>query len=354
MHPHAGEQQRFAQRRAGDDTAARYQRGGGQTAAADLVVHEFRRWRDLAKSPDRPVAVVQIELRHDIGQVDIGGPIGIDRADVAPIGGRLGVRADAGALEAMRHRFAVLDDVRNNVLAEVVARVLVGGIAAQFLEQEFGVEHIDAHRRQRHVRLVRHGRRILGLFDERQDLVVVIDIHHAKAGCLLARHFQAADRDVGALVHVLLQHLLVVHLVDVVAREQHDELRVVALDDVDVLIDRVGRAEIPELLGDALARRQNVKALVALRPEEVPAVLQMADQAVRLVLGGDRDAADAGIQRIGQREVDDPRLAAKIHGRLGAAVGQLHQSAATASCQHISHRVTSERGINYDTHPSLS
>ena len=113
----------------------------------------------------------------------------------------------------------------------------------------------------------------------------------------------------------------------------------IALDDVDVLIDRVGRAEIPHGLGHALRGRQDVEALVALGPEEVPAALQVADQAVGLVLRRDRDAADAGIERVRQREVDDARLAAEIDGGLGAPVGQLHQAAAAAAGEHIGHRV---------------
>ena len=228
----------------------------------------------------------------------------------------------------MRDGLAVLDDVRNDVLAEIVAGILVGGVATQFVEQEFGVEHVDAHRGQRHVRLVRHRRRMGRLLDKGQDLVVGVDMHHAEARSLLARHFEAADGDVGALLHMLLQHLLIVHLVDVIAGQQHDELRIVALDDVDVLIHRVRRAEVPELLGNALARRQDVEAFVTFRAEEVPAVLQMPDQAVRLVLGRHGDAADAGIQRVGQREIDDPGFAAEIHRRLGATVGQFHQPAA--------------------------
>ena len=56
-----------------------------------------------------------------------------------------------------------------------------------------------------------------GFSRKRQDAVVGIDMHHAEAGGLRARHFEAADRDVGALLDVLLQHRLVVHLVDVVA-----------------------------------------------------------------------------------------------------------------------------------------
>jgi hypothetical protein len=38
----------------------------------------------------------------------------------------------------------------------------------------------------------------------------------------------------------------------------------VVLDDVDVLVDRIGRAFIPLRFGDALAGGQDVEALVAL------------------------------------------------------------------------------------------
>ena len=71
--------------------------------------------------------------------------------------------------------------------------------------------------------LARHRRRIGRLLEEVGDAVGVVDMHHAEAGGLRARHLEAADRHVGALLDVLLQHQLVVHLVDVVAG-QHDDV----------------------------------------------------------------------------------------------------------------------------------
>jgi hypothetical protein len=44
-------------------------------------------------------------------------------------------------------------------------------------------------------------------------------MHDAEAGGFHARHFEAADGHVGARIDVLAQHQLVVHLVDVVARQ---------------------------------------------------------------------------------------------------------------------------------------
>ena len=54
------------------------------------------------------------------------------------------------------------------------------------------------------------------------------------------------------------QHQRVVHLVDVVAGQHDDVLGLRALDDVQVLVHRVGGAAVPVLLVDALLRRQQI------------------------------------------------------------------------------------------------
>jgi len=188
-------------------------------------------------------------------------------------------------------------------------------VASELLEQERSVEHVDAHARERHARLARHGRRILWLFDEGADVVVVVDMHDAEGGGFAHRDLQTSHRHVGVLLDVLNEHRLVVHLVDVIACENDDVFRRIARDDVDVLEDRVRRSGIPGAVRDALARGQDVEALVAFQPEEVPATLQMADEAVRFVLGGDADATNAGIERVGEREIDDAGLAAEMDRR---------------------------------------
>ena len=220
--------------------------------------------------------------------------------------------------------------------------VRVGRVPAQLVVEERRVEHVDAHARQRHVGIAGDAGRILGLLQERDDAVVLVDVHHAEAGGFHARHLEAADGHVGLVGDVLLEHDLVVHLVDVVAREHDDMVDAVVLEDVDVLVDGVGGALVPLRLRDALARRQDVEALVALRAQEVPAALQMADQAVRLVLRGDPDPADARVQRVGEREVDDPGLAAEIDRGLGAPVGELRQPGAAPSGQDECERIAAE------------
>ena len=148
--------------------------------------------------------------------------------------------------------FTVLDDVGNDVLAEVAAGIRVGRIALQAVDQEFRVEDIDAHRGESEIGIAWDTRRIGRLLDEVDDLVLVVDMHDAEADGFHARHFKAADRDLGARIDVLLQHPFIVHLVDVVAGEDDHVFRAIGLDDVDVLVDGIGRTFVPLRFGNAL------------------------------------------------------------------------------------------------------
>ena len=139
---------------------------------------------------------------------------------------------------------------------------------------------------------------------------------------------------------MLLQHQLIVHLVDVIARQDDHIFGAMAFDDVDVLEDGVGGAFVPLVFGDALGRGQDVEAFIAFGAQEVPALLQMADEGMGLVLGRDADAANARIDRVGQGKIYDAGLAAEIDGRLGAPFGQLGQPRAAATGQHIGHCFT--------------
>ena len=121
-------------------------------------------------------------------------------------------------------------------------------------------------------------------------------------------------------------------------------LRCVALDDVDVLKHRVGGAGVPGSVGDALAGGKDVEALVALQPEEIPAALQMTDQAVGLVLGRHADASDAGIERIRQGKVDNAGFTAKVDRWLCPPLGQFQQTSSLAASKHIGHGRTGKGG----------
>ena len=110
MDVYAGEYQRSADRGAGDDTAAGDHRLNRRATVAYDVLHELRGRRDLSVRPDRPSAVIEVELWGEVGEVDIRRPIGVDGSDVAPVVPRLRGRPDAGLREVVRDGFAVLDE----------------------------------------------------------------------------------------------------------------------------------------------------------------------------------------------------------------------------------------------------
>ena len=78
-----------------------------------------------------------------------------------------------------------------------------------------------------------------------------------------------------------------------IACKDHNILWIIALDDINILINRICCPRIPLIFRYALAGGENIKAFVALIAEEVPAALQMTDQAMGFVLRGHTDAADA-------------------------------------------------------------
>ena len=80
---------------------------------------------------------------------------------------------------------------------------------------------------------------MLGLFVELVDLAVLIGIEDTEARSLRKRNVDYSDRAGGILFLVVLKHFVVVHLVDVVARENHHVIGIIALYVIDILIDSV-------------------------------------------------------------------------------------------------------------------
>ena len=67
---------------------------------------------------------------------------------------------------------------------------------------------------------------------------------------------------------------------------------------------------------------------------------------MRLVLRRHGDMADARVERVGQSEVDDARLAAEVDRGLGAPGRQFHQAAAAPAGQDIGHRMARRSGAD--------
>ena len=131
------------------------------------------------------------------------------------------------------------------------------------------------------------------------------------------------------------KHHPVVHLVDMVAGEHQHEARRLHAKNIAVLVDGVRRAGIPAIAKPLLGG-QDVHKLPHRGIEKAPTALQMLDQAMSLVLGGDAHAPNAGIDAIAQCKVDNSVLAAERKRRLGAPGGEPLEPGATAARENHS------------------
>ena len=104
---------------------------------------------------------------------------------------------------------------------------------------------------------------------------------------------EGADRQVGVRLDMPLHEFHVVHLVDVVAGQDHDVGRPLLLDRVDVLVDGVGRALVPMLV-DPLLGGNHVDELAQFAAEvTLPADVDVAVETHRLVLREDQVLANS-------------------------------------------------------------
>ncbi|MNU88999.1 hypothetical protein D3C71_788290 [compost metagenome] len=163
---------------------------------------------------------------------------------------------------------ASFGDFRDDIFAEIVARIFVLVVLFQQLIKVFGIKDIDAHTGEGFGGIRRHGRRIGRFFNEVDNLVVFVHVHHAKRRRFSNGHRQTRHGATRPFFDVIDEHVRVVLLIDMVAREDNDVFRTVAANDIEVLRHRIGRAAIPVLTMHALLRREQVNKLVHLFTEE--------------------------------------------------------------------------------------
>ena len=155
----------------------------------------------------------------------------------------------------------------------------------------------------------------------------------------------------GARLDVLLDHLAEVHAVDVVGAHDDDDVGLLVVDEVEALVDRVGAAEVPVLV-DALLRGHG-RDVVAEQRRHAPRLRHVRVEAVRLVLRQHDDLEVAGVDDVGQREVDEAVDPGERHGRFGAVGGQRHQPLALTSREHDREdfRTTGWASSGHERHP---
>ena len=208
--------------------------------------------------------------------------------------------------------------------------------------EDVGVEDVDAHRRERESGEPGIGGGSFGFSWKPVTRSLSSTAMMPKRLRVGDRHFNRRERHRRAALLMEAQHARVVHLVDVIAR-QHDQVaRVLAHDRIEVLVNRVGRALIP-VLADALLRRQDLDELAELLRHDAPAHADVAVQRERLVLRGDEDPPQPGVDAVAEREVDDAVRAAEVDRRLRALLRERVEPLAGAAGEDDDEPVVEQR-----------
>jgi hypothetical protein len=161
------------------------------------------------------------------------------------------------------------------VPAEIAVPRLVG--ALERVEQHVGTEQVVAHRRQRERAAAGHGPGGAGLFHESADALAFVRFHDAELVTLANRHGQGGHAHLGVVGDVEIDHLTDVHAVDVIRPEDRHDVGLEAFDQVDVLVNRIGRALEP--LGPvAHLRRDHGDEMLRDEPRHRPRLPDVLDE----------------------------------------------------------------------------
>ena len=341
-----GRQDRRLHGRARDDDARAHHRVQRVARAAVVGEDELGRRQRLRQREDRPLHVVEVEHRVDGDEVHVRVVERVERPHVAPVAAvALGGAGDLVGGEVVDVRGAGLDEHRDDVAAHVVRGVARLGVERDDVDQRVGGEHVVAHRRVDLVGRVAQPDGVLGLLAEGGDrLAVGRGLDDPELVGLLDRHPERRDRHRGAGLDVLADHLLGVHAVDVVGAEHDDDVGPLVAQQVEVLVDRVGRALEP--VRAAAHLRGHRRHVVAQQRRQAPGGGDVAVQRVALVLREHDDPPVAGVDQVRQREVDQPVVAAERDRRLGAVERQRRQPLALAPRQDDREHVVLVGGLH--------
>jgi hypothetical protein len=169
-----------------------------------------------------------------------------------------------------------------------------------------------------------------GLFLEADDAPVLVRFDHAKSFRRLCRiDFKRRNGHVRGRLDVLLEHLLVIHFVDVIAGQNENVIRLLTADRINVLVNGVRGPKIP-VLRDTHLRRQHFDELPQTH-QYGPTAPNVAVEAESLVLRQDEDTPQIAVETVREGYVDDAIDAAEWDGRFGAIAGERPKPLALAA-----------------------
>ena len=163
-------------------------------------------------------------------------------------------------------------------------------------------------------------------------LPVVGDADDAEGLGVLPADRQRRDRHPGIVLQVLGDDLPHVHPVDVVGTDDDHEVRVVVVDQVHRLVDRVGRPGVP-VRAEPLLRRDR-RHVVAKQVDSRHVVVMCRSRLWLLYWVSTHIRRIPALARFDSAKSIEPVYAAERHGWLGPVVGQRRQPGAGPARQH--------------------
>ena len=137
------------------------------------------------------------------------------------------------------------------------------------------------------------------------DAARSIEAEDAHRGRLLDRHWLGRDGDVGVAIDVRIDHLVVVHAVQVIAGENQVVVGVMAREVARGLPDGIGRALVPAGIVGRLLGGQDLHEALSEQIHPV-GLVDVPVERCRIELRQHEDAADVGVQAVADRDVDQP------------------------------------------------
>ena len=230
----------------------------------------------------------------------------------------------------MRLHAPVGDGSRDDIFAEVIVLVF------EAAREDRAVEKVNTHRslviiaargqaefgqqRAGNAQAVEHGR--VGRFlVEASDATRFIGLHDAESRRVLPVDGQGCDGQVGSGGEVAFHQFAEIHLVKLVTAENEVIVPRFLKEIVQVLPHRIGRALVPAGAGRGLLRGEDFDEAARAEDVELVGAVDVLVERGGIELGEYVDAADARVEAIADRDVDQTVFAAEGNGRLGTIFG---------------------------------
>jgi len=145
-----------------------------------------------------------------------------------------------------------------------------------------------------------------------------------------------------AVGDVGVDHLPEVHAVHVVGADDHHDVGLLVADEVEALVDRVGRTREPAL-AEALLRGHRSDVGVE-HAAQTPGLRHVAVERMALVLRQHDELPQPRVDEVREGEVDQPVPPREGHGGLRPVDGEGHQPLALAAREHDSEDLGGRHG----------